>query len=346
MTLWLAVIIVAVVLAALLFWWWRREVALPVLPAVSVLVVAMLVGVLGWVMLGRHPDTATWLSDYRQHSAVARSLIAGQPVDELAGEVPVGVMARVLQRELQRDGSAAGWYGLAMAYEQMQAPEQAVASARQSVRLAGPEAIEPRLLLVRTLMEKADPEAMAEARTILDAVIEAHPEHEGARLMRGVVAARTGDYATAIAEWEAMLARHPDGEAAAAIQLALEDVRQRQAGEARYGRILVTVEARGGIEPGGTLFVFLRAADQPAGQPLAARRILADRFPITVSLQAEHWLQPWPEEGTALVAGARYGSGPGGDVASSQIQAALIPLEARDEALQATLTLLGGSDAP
>ena len=140
-----------------------------------------------------------------------------------------------------------------------------------------------------------------------------------------------------------MLARHPDGEAADAIRMALEDARARRDGARHYGSIRITVTAPEALEAGGTLFVFLRPAGSGGGQPLAARRILADQWPMTVAIGADDWLQPYPAAGAELVAGARYAPTPGSAVDQAGLAGQPVPLESVDGALAARVTL---SEAP
>ena len=344
MMLWLPFVVACVLVLGLLWASWRRVSRDVPMSALGLLVVALAVGVAGWLFIGRHPHTMTWLDNYQSHRELARELIDGRPDMEALQQVPAGPMAMVLQRELQRDPSAEGWYGLALIYEQLEASEVAVEAARKAAAQAGATEPAPRMLLARALMEEGSGESLQEARQLLEGVLEAVPSHEGAKLMLGVVAARLGDYDTAVAIWEDMLARHPQGEATDSIRLALEDARLKQAGARRYGTISVTVSAGEAVPAGGTLFVFLRRAGSSGGQPLAARRVLADRLPITVNLGPEHWLQPFPAGEADLVAGARYAATPGSAVAQAGLSAEPVPLQGEPGELSARLSLSPASE--
>lgn len=340
MMLWMLVAATCVLVVLLLWAVWRRQPDGAPVSAMGILAITAVVGVAGWYSLGMHDDTPRWLSDYRVHHPLARDLIDGTPDMDALSTIPVGVMATVLQRELQREGSAEGWYALALLYEQMEAPVVAEEAARAAVAQVPDGELAPSMLLARTLLAQGDSESLQEARDVLDGVLQQMPDHEGAHLMLGVVSAQLGDYDTAIVVWEAALERHSDGEAADAIRMALDDARTKRDGVARFGSVRVTIDAEGAVVPGGTLFVFLRHEDMPMGQPLAARRVLADRLPIEVEIGPADWLQDFPDqEQVVLVAGARYAQSPGGAVADAGLIAPVARLTGEPGALKAQLTL-------
>ena len=157
-------------------------------------------------------------------------------------------------------------------------------------------------------------------------------------MMLGMAATGGGDYRTAIEAWDALIALHPDGDGADTLKGARAKARERLANQSYVDNLRVTVEAASHVPAGGTLFVFLRKPGD-TGQPLAAVRTLADRFPLTVEVKAGNWLQAVPPPGTELVAGARYASGPGGDVASAAIVTKNQPVTGKAGALRATVEL-------
>ena len=339
----ITVTVALVALGGLTLLSWRRQLGAPLPAGAYGLVLAVLVtGALSWALLGLHPETRQWLADQRQYGPVAEGIATGQPDLDAASEIPAFALTRVLQSQLVRTPSAEGWYALALLFEQLQAPGLSADAARRSVALAEGEAT-PALLLVRTLMNSEDPAALAEARSHLDDVLARDPQHEGARMLLGMVARRSGDFDAAIAAWESLLATHPDGEAGDALRKALSETRAAAASGRLYGRIRVTVTSED-VAPGGTVFVFVRRAGETAGQPLAARRVLADRFPLTVTLGPADWLQPMPASEQALTAGARYGQGPGAGVDNSAVRTAPEALQRQqDGVLAAALVLSAGS---
>lgn len=286
--------------------------------------------------VGRHPDTASWLSEHGTHRQATLSLLRGQP-DAGLEEVPVAVLTRVLQRELASNPTAAGWYALALLYGEMEAPAVAVTAARKAAEMAPGEA-GPQLLLARSLIDQAEGRLTPEAHRLLDAVLEEQPEHDGAWMMLGMAAMTSADYGLAIEAWDELLDRHPEGEAAVALNNARRRAEKLRDSQGYLQNLRVTVEAGPQVQPGGTLFVFLRKPGD-TGQPLAAKRVLADRFPLEVRLVAGDWLQEPPPPGTPLVAGARYATGPGGGVDQAGVSAEMQPLSGVSGALSATLTL-------
>lgn len=342
MMLVMTVVAVLALLGGLTLMSWRKQSPAPLPAAAYLLVLAVLIsGAVSWALLGLHPETRQWLADERQYRAIAEGIAEGRPDLAAASEVPAFALTRVLQRQLVRTPSAEGWYALALLFEQLQAPALSADAARRSVALAEGEAT-PALLLVRTLMSSDDPAALTEARAYLDQVLQREPQHEGARMLLGMVARRSGDFEAAIAAWESLLASHPQGEAGEALTRALAETRSAAAAAQRFGRIRVTVSSDA-VPPGGTLFVFVRRAGDSVGQPLAARRVLADAFPVTVELGPADWLQAMPESDQALTAGARYGQGPAAGVDNSGLRSGPQLLERLPEGvLAAALTLSAG----
>lgn len=328
--------------AALVLWWmWRREarrqdVALRV-PAVAVVLVVVGLAVLLYIWRGQHPDTARWLSDWRAYQDFATQVVAGNPDPELAAQVPLQSLARVLQRQLHLTPSAEGWYVLSLVYSELEAPQVSVMAARRAVEISD-KALEPRLLLARSLIEQDQGRLNDEAGELLDTILAEHPGHDGALTLLASAAMQSQDFARALPAWQALLARHGEGEARLLLEKMVEDARHQLSAQQHYENLTVVVEAGQGIEAGGNLFVFLRRPGD-VGQPLAAMRVLADRFPITVTLTPQNWLQTMPEPGTELVAGARYSAVGGGAVEQAGESAELTPVSGVAGALSARVRL-------
>lgn len=335
LSLWLLVI------AGLFLVLWVRSAktagAKPSLPMLMVVPLVALAGVGAWRTLGMNAVTPQWLAEYHANRQLVRDMVRGEPDEAALKDVPLQTLVRVLQRELALSPSAEGWYGLSIMYGDMQAAEQAVTAARKAVRLA-PEESAPKLLLARSLIAAADGRLVDEAREQIDAVLAASPQHDGAWMMLAMAAMQSADYALAIEAFDQLLSRHSEGEAAAALGQARAEAVERQKNLAWLADVQVEVLAGEGIQPGGTLFVFLRRPGEQ-GQPLAAVRLLADRFPLTVPVEANHWLQAPPAPGTALVAGARYTRAPGQGVDQAAISAENQPLGEQSGGLRATLVL-------
>ena len=342
--LWLWLVIAAFLVLALLIAGWRRELqrqgaVLPMLavvwPGLAVLLALLLYG-----LLGKHPDLPQWLADWQQHRAFAQQVVAGTPDPAAAETIPLQPLSRVLQRQLQLTPSVEGWYMLALIYRELQAPEVAVESARTAVRLDA-AAVPPRMLLAQILIEQQQG-LPQEAETMLRDVLREQPGHDGAQTLLASGLMGRKDYQAALPLWQTLVARHGqgDGEAAVMLRERLASAERGAEAQAHYRQIALTVVGAE-LSAGGTLFVFLRQPGQQ-GQPLAARRVLADQFPVTLTLSAEHWLQSPPPPGTALVAGARYTPVPGQAVDAADIRAQPVPLRRVGEQLEATLTLAPG----
>jgi cytochrome c-type biogenesis protein CcmH len=304
------------VVAVLLWLLWRHEAKQQAvtlsLPSLSLIVAVVVIATLLYMTRGLNPETGRWLADWSEHREFARQVVAGEPDPELAANVPLQSLARVLQRQLHLTPSTEGWYVLALVYSELEAPLVAVTAARSAVELGG-DALEPRLLLARSLIEQNGGKLNAEAADILDEIIQRYPDHDGALTLLASAAMQGKDYARALPAWQALLRRHGEGEAAPLLEKMVAEAQRQQQSQLYYQGITVTVEAGAEVQPGGTLFVFLR---RPAdvGQPLAAVRVLADSFPMTVSLLPEHWLQEMPVPGTELIAGARYSTRAGSGI--------------------------------
>ena len=304
--MWVLMLLLALIC---LLWWlvlWKREsrVLGSALPS-RLMLIGLLLPLLGaglYLGMGYDPETPSWLRDRAALSDIADELIAGEAPDNL-GEVSPGSLARVLQGRLHRNPSAAGWYALGLLYSEMEVAALAAESARRAVALDG-ERIEPRMLLAQSLVEEADGRLTNEAREVLESVLEMRADHDGAWMLLGMSAANVGDYDLAIRAWESLISRHGESEVGPLLQRSLRFARDQQAARERFAGQGARVEAEG-IRPGGTLFVSLRRVGQ-AGQPLAARRILAERFPIEVSLRPQDWLQPYPQGDVELEMTARY----------------------------------------
>jgi len=335
--LWLAIAVLALLAAGLMGFLWRRAAGeLPPMAVVLVLITILVASGL-YLTQGIHKETPRWIADWQDYNEFARQVIAGEPDPEMAAEVPLASLARVLQRQLHLTPSAEGWYVLALVYSEMEAPRVAVTAARRAVE-SSDGALEPQLLLARTLIEQEKGKLTSESAELLENIIAEYPQHDGALTLLASSAMQSQDYSRALPAWQRLLARHGDGEAAPLIQGMIDEATQKRAAQEYYRDLTVTVSADPWLAPGGTLFVFLRHPGG-SGQPLAAVRVLADRFPMTVVINGPQWLQQMPEPGTELVAGARYDRGVAGGVEAADIVASPVTLSGTSGELQAALHL-------
>ena len=301
-------VLVAMALMALWVVERRKESTGPVSSAsplmiVSVPAVVLVLGIAGYQLIGKHSYTATWLSQQQQYSDVARQILAGAAPEDVAAQVPVGALVRVLQAEVVKDPSDRGWYILGSLYQSLDAPQQAETAARQALRHndASPEI---RLLLAQSLIDQAEGRLTSDAQEQLSWVTQRFPQHDSAWMMQAIAAERSRNYALAQTSWQALLARHDGGESAALLQRALANTQTQLARLEHFGEIQVTISGDD-IPPGGTLFVFVRERGSQ-GQPLASRPQVVRRFPVTLTVTADDWLQRFPDTSADIVVGARY----------------------------------------
>ncbi|MGK0392662.1 MAG: cytochrome c-type biogenesis protein CcmH [Alcanivorax borkumensis] len=327
MMLWVMSLVLLLILATMLWLMWRseaRKAGKNMSGALGIPLVMVILAGAGYGLIGLNEHTGTWLTHKQEYGDVAQQIIAGQPPEKAASEVPAGALVRVLQSELSQTPSAVGWYALGALYDQLGAPVQTEEAARKALQL-NPENAAMHLLLARALIEKnearlTDP-ALDEIRWVLDR----EPNHDGAWMLLAMSADRAGRYALAEQAWASLLSRHSQGETADLLQRGLNRAREQKQREGLFANLSATVHGEN-LPAGGTLFVFLREAGS-AGQPLAAQRKVVPHFPINIELTAANWLQSYPDEQADLVIGARYTPAPGASVDQAAITAVPTPLK-------------------
>lgn len=339
-----ATLVVVILLLALL---WRREcrrqgVATgPVLlwfPALLGLVAAAV-----FLVFGMPAAELRLLGDVHDYRPQADQLIAGTPLDALKNqEVPLLGLIHALQDRLRSQPSAAGWQSLSALYAELatqagpQAGAVAVEAARRSLALA-PDDAGHRLLLAQRLIEAQQGRLDEESRQLLEGVLAQHPDYDGAWLLLGLSAAHSEAFPLAEHALRMLLARHPDDRASDLLKQSLVKVQEQARKTAHFSRIEITVKAGKTATTGGTLFVSLQKAGA-AGMPLAAKRVLVDRLPLTVVIERTDWLGELPDIKEALVAGGRYAQSAAADVAVGTPLVAK-PLRSGPHGLQAEIAL-------
>ena len=329
----LFVLFTAVALATMLWWlllWYRQarrqgESLSPALFAWGLLI--PLIGGGFYLGMGHDPETREWLGEYDELRDVARELAEGRTPEALDPDIPQARLARVLQREMARDPTVEGWYALALIYGELEAPDVAVEAARHALEMQPSE--HTRILLARSLMAREQGALTDESRALLEEVIAEQPDHDGAWMLLGMGATHAGRHELAVYAWESMLERHGVGEAGPVLERSLAFSRDQLERQEYFDGVEITVDASE-VPPGGSLFVFLRREGQ-FGQPLAARQVLAERFPMTVELRRQDWLQTYPEAGDeALEVGARYSPSAGAGVGDAEFRAEPRPFDPED----------------
>lgn len=215
-----------------------------------------------------------------------------------------------------------GWHMLARSYVAFgRLPEAAEAYERAS-KLSPKD---PQLLA-----DYADALAMANGRSLegrpmelVNAALQLDPQHQKALALSGTAAFNRGDFATAAASWQKLLATLPpeseqarsigtsiaQAQAAASRSPVIPGVRPRadaapvasavatqasqaQAGSAEIeGGVTVADALKPRLAPGTTLFVFARAVDGPR-MPLAIVRVPTGQFPFQFKLDDSSAMTP------------------------------------------------------
>lgn len=336
------IVLILVLLAALMvcFLLWRRESrAAGARPSITGLALPLLVVALaglGYLTLGLERHTLEWLADQRRYDPVAERVIAGEAPGEQDRNISTAALTRVLQSRLVREPSFTGWYTLGLLYDQLGAPAQVQEAARRALAL-DPDDHAARLLLARGLIAQAGGRLTEEAEAQIARVLADNPAHDGALMLQAMAASEARRYGLAAQAWRALLARHGDGETGDLIRRGLARAEQQHQRGKRLRGLTVTVRAQD-VPEGGTLFVFLRLAGERGGQPLAARRVLAESFPIQVTLRQGDWLQAYPADLAQLRVAARYTPAPGSSVDQANLNAAPVSLDL-DQRPAASLTI-------
>lgn len=341
----IAVALVAILLLALL---WRREcrrAGVPVRPYVFWFPALLgLIAAVVFVSVGMPSGALRLLDDMHSYRPEATRLIAGESLEKLDEKLPLMGLIHALQAELGDHPSAAGWQSLSRLYSQLtrqtglDANNMAVQAAERAVSMA-PEDADKRLLLAQALIDANGGKLNAAAKQQIDKVLTQHPDYDGAWLLQAMAAIQAGDYALAETSFTALLTHHPHDKATELLQKSLDKVKGERARKEYFAQIKVevTAGAEGKVPTGGTLFVFVQRAGA-AGKPLAAKRVLLDQLPLTVTLAAGDWLGSLPQVDEKLVVGGRYAQGAGASVAQSQPLAS-VPLMGTAGQLHARLQL-------
>jgi len=226
-----------------------------------------------------------------------KPLTADSPIEE--------VVARLERHLVETPDDAEGWRLLGRSYLVMGRREAAI-DALQKAYDAGDHDVDVGLDLAEAMVLAEDGRLDQRAKPLIDAGLAADPNNAKALWYAGVVALRARDVETAKRHWTAMLAQNPPPDVRNILvrqlismgatpeslgvtgQLADAPGGTQPSASQPSGR---TIDVRVGIDPalaaratpGVALFVSARQPGIP-GPPLAAVRIPADRWPVSVQL--------------------------------------------------------------
>lgn len=241
----------------------------------------------------------------------------------LQGEVPsaeenrdrtLGDFIRVLQDRLQKQPeNAEGWFMLGMSYVQLDMPQAAQVAFEHAWRKEPGEA-RYKVAYAQARIFSNEGQLDELGRRLLQEVVTAQPEHEGALLLLGLGAYRSADYGMAIAALERLQAlrraRQASSESSMGGQieetLASARSRFRQATTSRPEslagaesavaaklRVRITVDRSlaGRFSPDDVVYVFARALQGPPMPVAVVKRRAAD-LPFTVELDDSSSVMP------------------------------------------------------
>lgn len=201
-----------------------------------------------------------------------------------------------LETELKKNpNEPEGWRLLGKSYIAQERYAEARAAFDRALKLTPDNAD----LLVEAAQARLfnDPEQKlgSYAVTLLQRALVLQPDHQRARWFLGVSQRQRGQHAEAAKTWEPLLAQ-VDANTAATLRTQIDAARsaaglpplpETQAAAASPALLTVTVdiapELKARLSPGDTLFVFARRLNGPP-MPVAAKRVPATAFPITLAL--------------------------------------------------------------
>lgn len=312
-----------------LFWFFVRESRLENTPVTATAALTLLLGLGLGVFL-------YWSSGYEEGTLglLEDRLALNEQVEEvLQGKASIfddreqtWAMARLLQQRLINAPSVNGWYELSQFFQMSQALPMAKEAAEEALKIE--DTVDIRLWLAQLALEEQQGALNQEAYGHLHVALLKEPEHDGAWLMLAMAATEAGEYDMAEDAWQSLLERHQaDDNTRALLERSLAFVQEQRDLSGSVKTLSVEVEAEEGVSRGGTLFVYVRHKDS-AGQPLAARRMLVNQFPVTVDITANDWLSSYVDpEDAELVVGARYSRSASTDVADAQFISETVPWE-------------------
>ncbi len=315
-----------------------------------VLLLGLLVAV-AYRGLAWRPETGQWWQVQAHTGPVVEQLFSGQnPGQDVLAKQTLPDMVRVMQWRLQRQPSdVEGWYMLGMSYLQAELPDQAAEALDHAARLA-PDRDDIALAYAQTLVFSERGQLNPRSRALLEQVLRRHPDHEGAMLLMGMGAFRSGDYATALDFLPRLrdlhVRRTGDDKSPAIAELDKAIAVAKAGGEKLTAGpgIDVTVKLddslRNRIQSGSTLFIFAKALSGPP-MPLAVVRQPADRFPVTVHLDDSQGMVPGMtlSRFPSVIINARISRSGNPVGEKGDLEAVAVPLTQNGKAQQVDLTI-------
>jgi cytochrome c-type biogenesis protein CcmH len=252
-----------------------------------------------------NPALPAWWESQRVMQPVIEDILAGRQPSTDASQTSLPDFIRALQLRMQRTPeNAQGWFMIGIGYMQMNMGAQALQAFERAWRL-DPKRPEVQLAYAQAQVFTNEGKLTPQSQQLLEGVLASHPRHEGALILLGVGAYRSGDYALAVKsleQLEALRQTHSDSansEATQELDKMLADAKAQLASgaiaAAPAGGITVDVSIdptlAAKVQPGDTLFVFAKAQNGPP-MPLAVVRRPAGGLPFAVELNDSQSMIP------------------------------------------------------
>jgi cytochrome c-type biogenesis protein CcmH len=284
MSFWLAAAAIPVVTALLLF----RPLLRKGGPWLGVGLALLLLLPVTTLLLYQGVGTPTAVDPPRPAQGMAQG--AGQDADI------EDLLAQLEARMAAQPDDLEGWLLLGRSYRSLQRHREALTAFRRARELA-PEEPVVAVELAEALIFTSDPQQPnPEVSALLAEALAKAPDLQKGLWLAGMVAAQTGDDATAVGHWERLLAQlEPGSPVAGSVQQQLDAARARLGvapSDAWAGLdIVVTAPAElPALTPESALFIIARDPDAP-NPPLGAIR-LAPAFPAVARLTDANSMMP------------------------------------------------------
>jgi cytochrome c-type biogenesis protein CcmH len=263
----------------------------------ALVVMATAASLLLYTMVLRDPEVSPWWQVQKSVGPAAQRLLEGKlPTESENKAHTLQEIIQGMQFQLQQNPEQPeGWFTLGVAYAQAELLPQAMTALERAWRLK-PDDTRYALTFAQARVFSNQGQLDDMSRQLLSSVVEREPTHEGALLLLGLGAWRSGDHALAVPVLEQLIRvrqQHVANDTSPAMKeviKALADSRaQLQAGPAATTTTGFTVTVQldksltGKFAPDDVVYIFARALKGPP-MPLAVVRRKASELPVTVEL--------------------------------------------------------------
>ena len=253
------------------------------------------------------------------------------------------MVAKLQQRMDENPDDAEGWVMLGRSLKTMQRYAEAETALSNAYRLLPDNPLVMVELAEARLFVSGKPQVSNEIRQLLEAAVEIDPQQQKGLWLLGMAAAQDGDHAKAVSLWQRLLGLlDPASGAAQTVSQQIEMSRERGGltgtdqdvpdelftGFQLPVNISIADELAAPLPASSILFVFMHPAGEK-GMPLAAKRIPAPNFPISITFSNEDMLRPGTslDEYPALDISARISMTGVANIASGDYQANSVKID-------------------